>query len=125
VLSRASESPPTAGACTGPANGRPVERSKQQSRRRWRSVPPLRNLSTLTRRTQTSAFTNTQNSRPLCVGHVALLLSADSGRDGWIGQLVGHPRLGRLARRGYTRGSYYGASFGVCWEHSVAHEHEA
>jgi hypothetical protein len=39
ALSRASESPPTAGACTGPANGRPFERSKQQSRRRRRSVP--------------------------------------------------------------------------------------
>jgi hypothetical protein len=61
--SRASESPPTAGACTDPANGRPFERSKQQSRRRKRSVPPLRNLSTLTRRTQTSAFTKTRAPR--------------------------------------------------------------
>jgi hypothetical protein len=47
VQSRASESPPTAGACAGPANGRPVERSKQQSRRRRRSVPHRNDLGTL------------------------------------------------------------------------------
>jgi hypothetical protein len=45
--SHASESPPTAGACTDPANGRPVERSKQQSRRRRRSVPHRNDRGTL------------------------------------------------------------------------------
>ena len=82
VLPRASESPPTAGACTDPANGRPVERSKQQSRRRRRSVPPLRNLSTLTRRTQTSAFTNRQNSQPPRKRRWRLLLSTGSSSAG-------------------------------------------
>jgi hypothetical protein len=64
--SRASESPPTAGACTGPANGRPVERSKQQSRRRWRSVPRLRRSGSSRALPLTSAITN-QRPRQLAV----------------------------------------------------------
>jgi hypothetical protein len=104
--SRASESPPTAGARMGPANGRPFERSKQQSRRRRRSVPPLRNLSTLTRRTQTSAFTKTQHSRWLRSPVVTLLLPVGSGSEKPLG--VGRALLSfneeRWRRRGQSLG---------------------
>jgi hypothetical protein len=60
ALPRASESPPTAGACTDPANGRPFERSKQQSRRRRRSVPHRNELGHLACANHTSALSPKQ-----------------------------------------------------------------
>ena len=69
LLSRASESPPTAGACTDPANGRPFERSKQQSRRRRRSVPHRNELGHLACANHTSALSPFRSrDRHCCFG---------------------------------------------------------
>jgi hypothetical protein len=66
MLPRASESPPTAGACTDPANGRPFEQSKQQSRRRRRSVPHRNELGHLACANHTSALSSRQSRRRDC-----------------------------------------------------------